>query len=230
MSIAGEFENHCKDTEVTRDDLRYLLAMRSAGAPLDEEGDDRLAAHVDDCEICQREMDFRRWTEPALTGTLPTLANARLKIGDRMPDGTVYAGISAATDEPMYATPNDAPFTYTFNQARDYAAKLDVHGHQDWRVPTKSELNVLFQNRAAIGGFDESGSHPARFYLSSSHLSDNHAWGQRFSDGDQFNYFKHYVSSLRCVCGGDPFRDHSSLCCCESFDFGSIREIGWPVK
>src|SRR5712691_7330547 len=86
----------------------------------------------------------------------------------RMPDGTVYAGISPATNEPMYATPNDAPLTYTFNQAQKYAAKLDAHGHHDWRVPTKGELNVLFQNRAAIGGFDESGSDPAGWYWSSS--------------------------------------------------------------
>lgn len=27
------------------------------------------------------------------------------------------------------------------------------HGHRDWRLPTASELNVLFNNRAAIGGW-----------------------------------------------------------------------------
>jgi hypothetical protein len=33
-------------------------------------------------------------------------------------------------------------------------------------MPTKSELNVLFNNRAAIGGFDLSGSEPSGWYWS----------------------------------------------------------------
>ena len=92
-------------------------------------------------------------------------AKAAPQVGDKMPDGSVYAGISPDTGKAMYATPADAPLTYTFNAAQKYAAKLDVHNRQDWRVPTKGELNVLFQNRAAIGGFDESGSYPAGLVL-----------------------------------------------------------------
>jgi hypothetical protein len=30
-------------------------------------------------------------------------------IGDKMPDGTVFAGISPETNKPMYATPKNAP-------------------------------------------------------------------------------------------------------------------------
>src|ERR1700681_744184 len=119
-------------------------------------------------------------------------------IGGVMPDGTVYAGISPDTGKAMYATPKDAPLTYAFNQAQKYAAKLDAHGHQDWRAPTKGELNVLFQNRAAIGGFDESGSNPAGWYWSSSQNLII-AWAQRLSEGLQSNSLKGSVSSLRCV-------------------------------
>jgi hypothetical protein len=63
----------------------------------------------------------------------------------------------------MYATPADAPLS-TFNKAKEYAAKLVAHGHQDWRVPTKNELNVLFHNHAVIGGFSVTGSYPAGWY------------------------------------------------------------------
>ena len=91
-------------------------------------------------------------------------AKAAPRVGDKMPDGSVYAGISPDTNKPMYATPADAPLTYTFNQAQKYAARFDAHGHADWRVPTKSELNVLYNNRAAIGGFDISGSDPAGWF------------------------------------------------------------------
>ena len=126
-------------------------------------------------------------------------AEAMPQIGDKMPDGTVYAGLSPDTNKPMYTTPADAPLTYNFNQAQKYAAKLDAHGHTDWRVPTKGELNVLFQNRDAIGGFDIYGSQPAGWYWSSSQVNNFVAWDQRFSDGDQGIDLKRDGSSLRCV-------------------------------
>jgi hypothetical protein len=121
------------------------------------------------------------------------------KVGDKMPDGTVLAGISPDTNKPMYATPADASLTMTFNEATEYAAKLDAHGHKDWRVPTKAELNVLFNNRAAIGGFDISGSYPAGWYWSASLNFDWDAWGQRFSDGCQGYNYKDVHSAVRCV-------------------------------
>jgi hypothetical protein len=122
------------------------------------------------------------------------------KVGDKMEDGAVYAGISPHTNKPMYATPADASLTMTFNDAQKYAATLDAHGHKDWRVPTKAELNVLFNNRAAIGGFDEPGSFPAGWYWSS--LQSGYyglAWAQRYSDGYQYDILKSFDSSLRCV-------------------------------
>jgi len=128
-----------------------------------------------------------------------TQPSAEPKIGDKMPDGTVFAGISPETNKPMYATPADASLTMTFNDAKGYAAQLDAHGHKDWRVPTKAELNVLFNNRAAIGGFDVTGSYPAGWYWSASPYYLWNAWGQRFSDGCQHNYDKGNHSAVRCV-------------------------------
>ena len=68
-----------------------------------------------------------------------------------MSGGGVYAGISPDTNKPMSTTPADAPLAYAFNRAQKHAARLAAHGQQDWRVPSKSELNVLFQGRTAIG-------------------------------------------------------------------------------
>jgi len=126
-------------------------------------------------------------------------ATADPKIGDKMIDGTVFAGISPDTSKPMYATPADASLTMTFNDTQKYATQLDAHGHKDWRVPTKAELNVLFNNRAAIGGFNVTGSHPAGWYWSASSDDIWTAWGQRFSDGDQFYNGKDGHSAVRCV-------------------------------
>jgi hypothetical protein len=121
------------------------------------------------------------------------------KIGDKMPDGTIYVGISPETGKAMYATPADASLTMTFNDAQKYAAQLDAHGHKDWRMPTKAELNVLFNNRAAIGGFDISGSDPAGWYWSALPNLRWTAWGQRFSDGAQDTLNNYVHSSVRCV-------------------------------
>lgn len=121
------------------------------------------------------------------------------QIGDRMADGTIYVGISPEVGKAMYTTAADGPLTYTFNQAKEYCSKLDAYGYRDWRVPTKGELNVLFKNRDAISGFNETGSYPAGWYWSSSQDINVGAWGQRFSDGGQNHDYKDYASSLRCV-------------------------------
>ena len=96
------------------------------------------------------------------------------KIGGRMPDGTVYAGISPDTHKPMYTTPADAPISnidHSFNMAAKYSSRLDAHGHNDWRMPTINELDVLFNNRAAIGGFNETSLDSASWYWSASQSS-----------------------------------------------------------
>ena len=133
-----------------------------------------------------------------------------IQIGAVMSDGTVYAGISPDTGQAMYTTPRDVERTFrrgkteAFNweDAMDYAAQFDGHGHKDWRVPTKGEVNVLYHSRAAIGRFDESGSLPGGWYWSSSQYDYNTAWGQHFCDGKQFYLnLKDTDSSVRCVRG-----------------------------
>ena len=124
------------------------------------------------------------------------------QVGDRMADGTVYAGISPDTGEKMFTTPDDAPLTMKWKQAMQYAAKLDAHGHQDWRVPTKGELKVLWENRdkgALKGTFNVTGSDPAGWYWSSTEGDKDEAWQQRFSDGDQGWNYNFIDSSLRLV-------------------------------
>lgn len=144
---------------------------------------------------------------PGTVVTKPGPANGSAKaktapeIGDEMEDGTIYAGISPDTSKPMYATPKDAPGTYTFNQASSYANNLNAHGHHDFRVPSKGELNVLCQNRdkgSLKGTFNVIGS-DAGWYRSSSPYRDVSAWEQRFSDGHQDTNHRSHDLSLRCV-------------------------------
>jgi hypothetical protein len=118
-----------------------------------------------------------------------------------MEDGTIYAGLSPYMRKPIYAMPNDAPGTFTFNQAAKYAETLDAHGHHDFRVPSFSELNVLWKNRdkgKLKGTFNETGSDSAAWYWSASPNGD-FWWAQRFSDGNQSGSYRLTNSALRCV-------------------------------
>jgi antitoxin component YwqK of YwqJK toxin-antitoxin module len=63
-----------------------------------------------------------------------------------------------------------------------------------WHLPTKDELNVLYQNKDAIGGFTDDCD------WSSTKANDVSAWFQVFSDGYQgFNgkYHNYYVRAVR---------------------------------
>jgi hypothetical protein len=124
-----------------------------------------------------------------------------LKPGTVMPDGTIYAGISPDTGRAFYAAAQDATVTLDWNEAIKHARKSTAHSYNDWRVPTKGELNVLFNNRAAIGDFNLSGSFPEGCYWSSSKGGDRDVLFQRFSDGNQFYYDRSGRLSVRCVRG-----------------------------
>lgn len=128
---------------------------------------------------------------PSTSGTAP-------QIGDKMPDGTICAGLSPETGGAMYIAAADAPLTMTWTNAMSYAASLDACGHQDWGLPTKDEMRVLFNNRAAIGGFDERGG---GLYWSSTEVTDYpaNAWIVRFSSGRQYWGWKGLGASVRVV-------------------------------
>jgi hypothetical protein len=137
-----------------------------------------------------------------MSGERARKEDVQVNIGDEMPDGMIYAGISPDTHKPMYATPKDAPGTYPFNEAAKYANNLDAHGHHDFHVPSKGELDVLWENRnkgKLKGTFNETGSTPAGWYWSSSQYFNFGSWTQRFSDGFQVYDTRNLGSSLRCV-------------------------------
>jgi hypothetical protein len=146
-------------------------------------------------------------THTAPTNATPTTApSATREPGDRMPDGTIFAGLSPETGKQMFAMPADAGVTMTFNEAAKYAKKLNAEktfGHDDWRVPTKAELNVLFENRdkgVLKGTFNLAGSNPSGWYWADAPYIDIGAYCQRFSNGlPVFNDLRGGSSSLRCV-------------------------------
>jgi len=106
---------------------------------------------------------------------------AREKYWDtKVPGATGLAlGDGAANTDAIIAQ-NGAGGNYAAGLARAY----DGGGYSDWYLPSKDELDKLYLNRDAIGGFDTT-SDP--WYWSSSQNADNAylAWYQSFVDGYQ---------------------------------------------
>ena len=110
--------------------------------------------------------------------------------------------ISTAVPSPL-ATSNTngrsntlAAYTQNTNatSAIQICYELNQGGYQDWYLPAKDELNCLFQNKGAIGGFANV------VYWSSTELGASSAWVQDFNDGFQGSVNKSNVRiRVRCV-------------------------------
>src|SRR6478735_3107672 len=50
-----------------------------------------------------------------------------MAVGTVMKDGTIFAGVSPDTGRKMYVTAQDAPLTYIFNDAADFAMSPAAH-------------------------------------------------------------------------------------------------------
>lgn len=61
--------------------------------------------------------------------------------------GILTAGALPGTCKTIYAAGADAPRAMSLQDAKSYCADLRIGEFEDWHVPTKKELNVLFQNR-----------------------------------------------------------------------------------
>lgn len=165
-------------------------------------GDIALRIHFNACEGC----DAQRIHISAPGFVAAELDHATLSVqalapGTVMPDGTIYAGTSPDTGRAFYAAAKDVPKKLSWYRAQSYAARCNDHGHSDWRLPTIRELNVLFNNRAAVGGFEQSGLFPAGIYRSSTQAGTKSARVMRFGNGGLGNCSKTNALAVRCVRG-----------------------------
>ncbi len=107
--------------------------------------------------------------------------------------------ITGATDKSIGKGNSNTQKIVTIQGSGTYAAKLCsdlVTGtYSDWHLPSCDELNKLYINRNAIGGFAN------YYYWSSSEDNANYAWLQDFSTGKQMvNNYKGspvYVRAIR---------------------------------
>jgi hypothetical protein len=108
---------------------------------------------------------------------------------------------TGATDTAIGTGQANTTVIVTTQGAGSYAAQicndLTVGSYNDWFLPSKDELNKLWINRVAIGGF--ACGFPLAYYWSSSENNANLAWYQIFYHGHQYYHFKSVPLRVRAV-------------------------------
>jgi hypothetical protein len=98
-------------------------------------------------------------------------------------------GTGLANSDAIVAAQGAPATGYAAGWARAYRGG----GYTDWYLPSKDELNKLFLNQAAIGGFGPN------YYWSSSEFDAGTAWTQAFDLSSQYAYAKNGPSYVRAV-------------------------------
>lgn len=109
-----------------------------------------------------------------------------------VPDGTGTALGTGSVNTARIIAQNSPGLTY----AAGIAGAYDGGGYTDWYLPSKDELNKLYTNKDAIGGFSNDKS-----YWSSSEWNQSTVWAQSFDDemGEQDGLPKNDDSWVRAV-------------------------------
>ena len=79
--------------------------------------------------------------------------------------------------------PKSTEIQANWDDARLYCFSLDIDGKVGWRLPTREELNEIYQSKNDFTN---------DYYWSSTELNGYGAWVQGFSDGSQANGTKNY--------------------------------------
>lgn len=88
---------------------------------------------------------------------------------------------------------SQGPGSYAAKLCDDYSVTVDGVLYDDWYLPSIEELNRLFINKGAVGGFADFN------YWSSSEYDAGSACYQYFDFGYLYSYYKFYYSRVRAV-------------------------------
>lgn len=89
----------------------------------------------------------------------------------------------------LEVAPFDLPEKFNWEDAQSVCNNIG----EGWKLPSKDQLNILYQNKDKIGGFD------SIIYWSSTEHVKNSAWLQYFNSGNQLSTNKNDKFSVRPV-------------------------------
>lgn len=115
-------------------------------------------------------------TDQYITGS----AGAKWFNGTYTNTGAIFTGIGTGNANTITIVKNQGSGSYAAQLCYD----LVLNGYDDWYLPNKDELNKLYINKDAIGGFT------CEIYWSSSESNLTYAWAQSFCGGYQDGFNK----------------------------------------
>lgn len=87
-------------------------------------------------------------------------------------------------------SPKECERTLNWHDAMLYCQLLTIGGKNDWRLPTKDELNEIYKAENDLDGL---------FYWSSTEHNGDNAWYKNMSSGNQYHYDKNSRFNVRVV-------------------------------
>ncbi len=95
--------------------------------------------------------------------------------------------------EKYQVLPKDMEGVYTWQDAKSVCQFSSAYGYDDWFLPSKYELNILYTHTLIIGGFSTGK------YWSSTSINSNESWFQDFSNGGQYRSVNMGSKKVRCI-------------------------------
>lgn len=124
-------------------------------------------------------------------------ARVRARVGDKIGGGVVFwVDPKSGGAHGLMADPYDAVDTLKWDACLKNVKYMTLGGHTDWRVPTKEELNLIYQayKKHILTGLKKGN------YWSISTRDDDGVWYQDFSTGIQnFSKSKFEKFNLRAI-------------------------------
>lgn len=121
-----------------------------------------------------------------------------IKYGNQMSFVTISNNVHILEVAKLMVQKQDANTnTVSWSVANSTCVNSIVDNYTDWRLPTKDELMLLYNNKTIIGGFTTSGSND--YYWSSTPNGSYGYWVQSFSTGAQYYYGSSGNNRVRCV-------------------------------
>jgi len=105
-------------------------------------------------------------------------------------------GVGAGLKNTSIIIANQGPVdgnAFAATVCNEYSVTIGGVTYGDWYLPSKYELNLLYLQKAVVGGFANS------YYWSSSEYSASYAWSQYFGSNNQYYDYKYNAFYVRAV-------------------------------
>ena len=114
--------------------------------------------------------------------------------------GATFDGVYSGKANTVMISTSQHAGSYAAQVCSDYSVTVNGEYYDDWYLPSKTELMLLYAQKTVVGGFNNA---DAWFWSSNEYVPDTtYAWQVGFHDGYMNNTGKTNNSDVRCVRAG----------------------------